>query len=192
MADNIRKNGNTDIGDLSSAAEAAEEHNGAPVSAEDCRGDEAAETVPKHELDSLAAELDEYKDRYLRLAAEFDNYRKRMTRDRESAFKDAVAHTVNEFLSVYDNLILALDNPTTDDAYKKGIEMIFGGFCDKLARLGISEIDPKGEKFDPNFHDAVMHVEDETVGESIVVEVLKKGFKTEDKVIRHAIVKVAN
>lgn len=159
---------------------------------EDVSETKAPEVVSKEEYDSVAEELKVHQDRQLRLAAEFDNYRKRTARERETLFRDAMASTVGEFLSVYDNLLRALENPTKDEAYKKGIEMIYCELCETLKKLNVKEIDPIDESFDPNLHNAVMHVEDDTVGENIVVQVLQKGFMLGDKVIRHAMVKVAN
>ena len=153
---------------------------------------EACETVPKADYDALERELCEAKDARLRLAAEYDNYRKRTGREREMLFADATAMTVSEFLSVYDNLERALATPTEDTAYRKGVEMISAEFNEVMKKLRVEEIDPQGESFDPNLHNAVMHTEDEAFGENTVAEVFQKGFKIGDKVIRHAMVKVAN
>lgn len=149
-------------------------------------------TIDKSQLDALQAELAECKDQRLRLAAEYDNYRKRTARERDGLYADATAMTVGEFLSVYDNLERALSTPTEDAAYRKGIEMIYVELCETMKKLKVEEINPNGEKFDPLLHNAVMHVEDEALEENAVAEVFQKGFKIGDKVIRHAMVKVAN
>lgn len=143
-------------------------------------------------LEKVTAELEELKDRYMRTMAEYDNFRKRTTKEKETLYGDAVGTTVSAFLAVYDNLERALQTKTEDEAFYKGVEMIMAGFNDTLAKLNVEIIDPMGEAFDPNFHNAVMHVEDENLGENTVAEVFQKGFKRNDKVIRYAIVKVAN
>ena len=153
---------------------------------------EKEELVSKSELEAKEKELKECKDRHLRLAAEYDNYRKRTARERENLYTDARLATIGEFLSVYDNLERALSNPTSDEAFKKGIELTFAQLCETLQKMNVEEIFPQNEKFDPNYHNAVMHVDDDSVGEGIVVEVFQKGFKIGDRVLRHAMVKVAN
>ncbi len=142
--------------------------------------------------DDSAAKLAAAEDRFLRLAAEYDNYRKRTTREKEAAWTEAKAQTVSAFLPVYDNLERALKQETADAAYAKGVEMTMKGLQDALAGLGVERIPAMGETFDPNLHNAVMHVEDESVGENTVVEVFQQGFLCGDKVIRFAMVKVAN
>ena len=132
------------------------------------------------------------KDRYLRLAAEYDNYRKRSSKERENIYQDVRADTVTKFLPVYDNLARALGQETCDEAYRKGVEMIMSQLKDILSRMGVTEIEALGQKFDPSLHNAVMHEEDETKGEGEIVQELQKGFKMGDKVIRFAMVKVVN
>ena len=132
------------------------------------------------------------KEKYLRLCAEYDNYRKRSQKERESLYADIKADTLLKFLPVYDNLERALAQPTADEAYRKGVEMIMTQFNETLKKLGITEIEAKGQSFDPNMHNAVMHIEDDSFGENEVVEVFQKGFKLNDTVIRFAMVKVAN
>ena len=131
-------------------------------------------------------------DKYLRLAADYDNVRKRSARERENVFSDARADTVTHFLPVYDNLERALKQATEDEAYKKGVEMIMQGFLSAMEKLGVSLFGEAGKTFDANLHNAVMHVEDGEKGENEIVEVFQKGFKLGDKVIRFAMVKVAN
>ena len=132
------------------------------------------------------------RDKYLRLLAEYDNYRKRSTRERENIYSDALTDTVTKFLPVYDNLVRALEQSTADEAYRKGVEMIMTQFNDILTKLGVTPIDALGQKFDPTLHNAVMHEEDAEKGENEIVQELQKGFKLGDKVIRFAMVKVAN
>ena len=141
---------------------------------------------------SADALLKAEKDRYLRLAAEYDNYRKRSAKERESIYQDVRADTVTKFLPVYDNLARALGQATCDEAYRKGVEMIMTQLRDILSRMGVTEIEALGQKFDPALHNAVMHEQDETKGEGEIVQELQKGFKMGDKVIRFAMVKVAN
>lgn len=136
--------------------------------------------------------LAEAAEKYLRLAAEYDNYRKRTTKEKENAWSESKAQTVAAFLPVYDNLERALKQETADEAYKKGVEMTMKGLQDVLNNLGVETIPALGETFDPNRHNAVAHVEDETAEENTVVEVFQQGFQCGDKVIRFAMVKVAN
>ena len=146
-----------------------------------------AEAAPQ--VDEKLAQAEE-KD--LRLAAEYDNYRKRTAKEKESAWTNAKAQTVAAFLPVYDNLERALKQQTTDEAYAKGVEMTMKGLQDALSSLGVELIPALGETFDPNRHNAVMHVEDDAAEENTVVEVFQQGFVCGDKVIRFAMVKVAN
>ena len=131
-------------------------------------------------------------DAYLRLLAEYDNYRKRSQREKDSLYADIKADTLLKFLPVYDNLVRALNQPTEDEAYRKGIEMIMTQFCTTMEKLGVEKIESLGKTFDPALHNAVMHVDDETKGENEIVEVFQEGFRLGDKVIRCAMVKVAN
>ena len=154
-----------------------------------------AETAPEtgpSELEQARADLAKEHDQYLRLAAEYDNFRKRSQKEKDALYGDIKANTVTQFLPVYDNLERALKQNTEDEAYKKGVEMIMTQFCSTLEKLGVKEIECLGEKFDPAMHNAVMHVDDEEKGENEIVEVFQKGFKLGDKVIRFAMVKVAN
>ena len=137
-------------------------------------------------------ELKGANDRYLRLLAEYDNYRKRSQKEKESLYTDIKADTVAKFLPVYDNLVRALAQSTEDEAYRRGVEMIMTQFSTTLEKLGATKIDCLGQKFDPGLHNAVMHVDDEEKGENEIVEVFQEGFLMGDKVIRFAMVKVAN
>ena len=132
------------------------------------------------------------KEQFLRLAAEYDNYRKRTAKEKESLWAGAKADTVQAFLPVYDNLERALKQETADEAYKKGVEMTMNQLREVFAKLGITEIEAQGKPFDPNLHNAVMHIEDENLGENIVAQVFQAGFMLGEKVIRFAMVQVAN
>ena len=140
----------------------------------------------------LTEELRGANDRYLRLLAEYDNYRKRSQKEKDNLYGDIKAETVTKFLPVYDNLVRALKQPTEDEAYRKGIEMIMTQFNTTMEKLGVEKIESLGKTFDPALHNAVMHVDDETKGENEIVEVFQEGFRLGDKVIRFAMVKVAN
>jgi len=144
------------------------------------------------EADENARKLSEAEDKFLRLCAEYDNYRKRTAKEKESAWLDSKLQTVADFLPVYDNLERALKQETCDEAYAKGVEMIMKGFQDVLAKLDVELIPALGETFDPNRHNAVMHVEDPEAGENTIVEVFQQGFLCGEKVIRFSMVKVAN
>ena len=131
-------------------------------------------------------------DAYLRLLAEYDNYRKRSQKEKENLYADIKADAVTKFLPVYDNLVRALKTPTEDEAYRKGVEMIMAQFCSTMEKMGVEKIESLGQKFDPTLHNAVMHAEDPEKGENEIVEVFQEGFRLGDKVIRFAMVKVAN
>lgn len=131
-------------------------------------------------------------EQMLRLAAEYDNYRKRSQKERESVYNDARADAALSFLPVYDNLERALAQPTTDEAYAKGVELIAQGFVEILDKMGIKPTGVAGEEFDPQFHSALMHIEDESLPKNVVAEVFQKGYVMGDKVLRFALVKVAN
>ena len=173
------------------AAEAAEE--AVRTEAPGTEAPEAETPDPLlEELEEMKKKLSEQEDKFLRLAAEYDNYRKRSQKEKESLYADAKSDTVLAFLPVYDNLERALKQDTADEAYKKGVEMTMNQLKSVLEKLGITEIDAQGKPFDPTLHNAVMHVEDDSLGENTVAEVFQAGFKLGDKVIRFAMVKVAN
>ncbi|MBQ7693240.1 MAG: nucleotide exchange factor GrpE [Oscillospiraceae bacterium] len=142
----------------------------------------------KPRTDELAA----MNDKYLRLCAEYDNFRKRSQKEKDALYDEVKASTLKSFLPVYDNLVRALAQETQDEAYKKGVEMIMAQFRTTMEKLGVSEMDCLGKTFDPAFHNAVMHVEDAEKGENEIVEVFQQGFLLGDRVIRFAMVKVAN
>ena len=140
----------------------------------------------------LAKLVADVNDKYLRLAAEYDNYRKRTAKEKESVYSDAKADTIKPFLAVYDNLERGIAQYDEADVHRQGLELILRQFTEALTKLGVTEIESQGVPFDPEKHNAVMHVEDESVGENTVVEVFQKGFALGDKVLRFAMVKVAN
>lgn len=144
-------------------------------------------------LEQLARDMETMKDQHLRLAAEYDNYRKRTTKEKEQIYSDAKLATIKEFLPVYDNLERAVSQAGDDDSpHKKGMEMIFHQLEEILKKMGVEKIEAAGTEFDPEKHSAVMHIEDENFGENTIVEVFQQGFTLNGKVLRFAVVKVAN
>ena len=131
-------------------------------------------------------------DSYLRLAAEFDNFRKRTVKEKEQSYGNGRADAVEKLLPVYDNLDRALNQPTEDAAYKKGVELTMNELVKIFTGLGVEIFGNVGDAFDPNIHNAVMHLEDESLGENTVAQVFQKGFKIGDKIVRFAMVQVAN
>ena len=144
-------------------------------------------------MEGLAKALAAEQDKYLRLAAEYDNYRKRTAKEKESLYDDAKIDTVKALLGVYDNLERGIAQYGDEESpHRKGLEMVFNQFKESLRKLGVETMDAVGQPFDPEKHNAVMHIEDESYGENTVAEVLQQGFTLGDKVLRFAIVKVAN
>ena len=196
--------------DENKAEEVKEETQAAEAeeAAEEKAGEEAAEAPKKEKKEEKKEKAKEEKaeakdekkaespqgasDAYLRLLAEYDNYRKRSQKEKDSLYADIRADTVTKFLPVYDNLVRALKQGTEDEAYRKGVEMIMNQFCSTLEKLGVTKTESLGQKFDPKFHNAVMHVEDDEKGENEIVEVFQEGFMLGDKVIRIATLEVAN
>ena len=144
------------------------------------------------QMEQLAKVLADANDKYLRLAAEYDNYRKRTTREKENVYGTAKADTIKPFLAVLDNLERGVQQFEESDGHRQGLEMICKQFIDVLGQMGVTEIPALGQPFDPEKHNAVMHTEDESAGENTIVEVFQKGFMIGDKVLRFAMVKVAN
>ena len=185
-------------------AQEPEQETAAPVTEEtEDKEVPAEETAPEtfpvtkeqmEKMEGLAKQLAEEHDQYLRLAAEYDNYRKRTAKEKEGIYANAKIDTIKGMLPVYDNLErgLAQFGAEDDDPHKKGLEMIFNQYKEALTKLGVTPIDCVGKEFDPERHNAVMHIEDESCGENTVVEVLQQCFMLGDKVLRFAIVKVAN
>ena len=131
-------------------------------------------------------------DSYLRLAEEYDNYRKRSQKEKDNLYTEIRSETVEKFLPVYDNLERALAQETQDAAFKKGVEMTMNQLVSVMEKLGVESFGAAGDHFDPQLHNAVMHIEDESLGENVIAEVFQKGFKVGEKVVRFAMVKVAN
>ena len=147
----------------------------------------------KAKLDAAEKNANQAKDQLLRMAAEYDNYRKRTAKEKENLYADAKIDTIKALLGVYDNLERGLAQYGDEESpHRKGLEMVFNQFKESLKKLGVETMDAAGKPFDPEKHNAVMHVEDENYGENTVVEVLQQGFTLGDKVLRFAIVKVAN
>lgn len=144
------------------------------------------------EVERLKKENDKYYKHLQRTAAEFDNYKKRVAKERDNIYALAVGDVVAQYINVLDNIERALAVETADEKMKQGIEMIHRQMLEIMTSLGVSEIPAVNEPFNPEVHDAVMHIESEEYGEQIVVEELRKGYKRGDRVIRHAMVKVAN
>lgn len=162
----------------------------APAGPGDPAGPDAASL--QAQLDAAKAAQASAEDRLIRLAAEYDNFRKRTAKEKEGIWNDASAAAVTALLPVFDNLERALKQQTADAAYKRGVEMTMTGLRDALTKLGVEEIPAQGETFDPNLHNAVMHCEDENAEENTIVEVFQQGFRLGEKVLRFAMVKVAN
>ena len=152
-------------------------------------GKKEKKDTAKKEIAKLKEELEAQKDTYLRLLAEYDNYRRRSAKEREDTYADAYADAIKQILPMADNLERALQFADSDKVVE-GVRMTYNHFQKALETMGIEEIECK--TFDPNFHNAVMHIEDEAYGESEIVEVFERGYKKNDKVIRYAMVKVAN
>ena len=155
------------------------------------------EEVPKEEpkeseLEKAQKALAQEHDQYLRLAAEYDNFRKRSRKEKEALYTDVKTETTAKFLPVFDDLERALANETADEAYKKGVALIMAEFRKIMTGLGVEEFGEKGDPFDPNAHNAVMHIESDELGENVIAQVFQKGFRIGEKVIRHAVVQVAN
>lgn len=158
-----------------------------------------AEEVPQEEAEVKKDEANPWEEKYnaerdahLRIAAEYDNFRKRTVKEKDAAYGNGKADAVSKILPVYDNLERALNQPTEDAAYKKGVEMTMTELVKILNGLGVEIFGTVGETFDPNLHNAVMHTEDESLGENVLAQVFQKGFKIGDKVVRFAMVQVAN
>ena len=179
-----------------SAVQTAPEEAAAEESKADKKAEKKDKKAAKKKADDKAAQLEAenaaLNDKYLRICAEYENFRRRSQKEKDNLYGDIKADTVQKFLPVYDNLERALRQGTEDEAYRKGVEMIMSQFESTLEKLGVKPIECLGEKFDPAFHNAVMHVEDEEKGENEIVEVFQKGFLMGDKVVRFAMVKVAN
>ena len=154
---------------------------------------------PETEAVEEAVEVNPWEEKYnaehdahLRLAAEYDNFRKRTIKEKDAAYGNGKAGAVEKLLPVYDNLERAVNQPCTDEAYKKGVEMTMTELVNIFTGLGVEIFGNVGDEFDPNIHNAVMHVDNEELGENTISMVFQKGFKIGDKVVRFAMVQVAN
>lgn len=147
--------------------------------------------ILEDENTKLSNEVEALKDKLLRLGAEYENYRKRTTKEKEGIYSDSVVDVLKETLPILDNLERALTVDGSKDDLKVGIEMTSKQFIDTLSKFGVEEISTE-DGFDPNLHNAVMHINDESFGESEIVEVFQKGYRKDEKVLRHSMVKVAN
>ena len=176
--------------------EAAEKNETAEKAAKGKKKKEKGYTFTREQVEQMelaAKQLESVKDQFVRQTAEYENYRKRTTKEKENIYQDAKADTIKEFLAVYDNLERAAASEGGEDSpHKKGLEMIFQQYKDILAKLGVTEIEAAGKPFDPEKMNAVMHIDDENFGENEVAQVFQAGFELNGKVIRHAIVQVAN
>ncbi|MBD7913996.1 nucleotide exchange factor GrpE [Clostridium sp. Sa3CUN1] len=145
----------------------------------------------KDENNKLTNEVEALKERLVRITAEYENYRKRTTKEKEGIYTDACTDVLKEMIPVLDNLERAIAVDGSAEDIKTGIEMTIKGFKNSFEKLGVEEIDATGE-FDPNYHQAVMHIEDESLGANSIAEVFQKGYKRGEKIIRYTVVKVAN
>ncbi|MBE6916546.1 MAG: nucleotide exchange factor GrpE [Ruminococcaceae bacterium] len=159
------------------------------VTPEEVVEETAEETV---EVNPFEEKYNAERDAHLRLAAEFDNYRKRTQKEKEAAYGNGRADAVEKLLSVYDNLQRALQQETADAAYKKGVELTMTELVKILNGLGVEIFGAVGDEFDPNIHNAILHVDDENYGENVICQVFQQGFKLGDKIVRFAMVQVAN
>ena len=153
---------------------------------------EAAPEVPKAPEVNWEEKYKAEHDTYLRLAAEFDNFRKRTVKEKDQSYGNGKADAISKLLPIYDNLERALNQPTEDAAYKKGVELTMNELIKILNGLGVEIFGAPGDAFDPALHNAVMHIEDESLGENVVAQVFQKGFKLGDKIVRFAMVQAAN
>lgn len=155
--------------------------------------EETAVDEKQEKIDSLEKELAASKEAHIRTLAEYDNFRKRSAKEKEGTYADAKAVCMKELLGVVDNFERALDVKDSDfESYKKGVEIIYTNLMDTFRKLGVEAFGEEGEEFDPNFHNGVMHVDDPEKAENVIAEVFSKGYKLGDKVLRPAMVKVAN
>ena len=163
-----------------------------PIVEEEIQAEVTEEVTATHAINPSEENYNAEHDAYLRLDAEFDNFRKRTTKEKEASYGNGKADTVVKLLPVYDNLERALNQETADAAYKKGVEMTMTELVKIFTSLGVEIFGNAGDSFDPALHNAVMHIENEELGENTIAAVFQKGFKLGDKVIRFAMVQVAN
>ena len=168
-----------------------EEETPAPEAAE-APAEPAPEAPPAEPAVDWEAKYNAEHDAHLRLAAEYDNFRKRTIKEKEASYGNGKSDAVAKILPVYDNLSRALNQQTQDAAYKKGVELTMNELVKILTSLGVEIFGKHGDVFDPNLHNAVMHCEDESLGENVIAQVFQQGFKIGEKVVRFAMVQVAN
>ncbi len=173
-----------DEAEISEETQDAEETKAAETEHIDSNDDQSAK------IEALEKELQNEKDKYMRLFAEFDNFRKRTSKEKTEAYGDATAKTISELLPVIDNFDRALDTPCSDENFKKGIDMIFTQMKDIFAKIGVTEIDALQKPFDPNLHNAIKQAESDELEADTVCEVFQKGYKLGDRIIRHSMVSV--
>ncbi|MBQ9842528.1 MAG: nucleotide exchange factor GrpE [Oscillospiraceae bacterium] len=152
----------------------------------------APETPEVPEVNPWEEKYNAEHDSFLRLAADYDNFRKRTIKEKEASYGNGKADAIEKILPIYDNLERAMNQACTDEAYKKGVEMTMNELLKIFGNLGVEIFGQVGEEFNPEFHNAVMHTEDESLGENVISQVFLKGFKLGDKVVRFAMVQVAN
>ncbi|MBR3738076.1 MAG: nucleotide exchange factor GrpE [Eubacterium sp.] len=151
------------------------------------------ETENEEETSDIEAQLKDAKEQFLRTAAEYANFRARSAKEKEQTYSNAKGNVVGEILPSIDNLERALSQENSDyEALKKGVQMTLDGLMASLEKIGVEQYGEAGDSFDPNFHNAVMHIEDESLGENVITDVFQKGYKIGDRVIRPAMVKTAN
>ena len=163
--------------------------------AEQTEAETAAETPEEaaaRQLEQLREENKALEERHLRLMAEFGNFKNRTAKEKDNIYGDAVAGTLRELLPVLDNLQRALDSPCADENYKKGVELIHKGLWEIMTGMGVEEIAATGVPFDPDIHNAVMHIEDDSLGKNTVAQVLQKGYRMGERILRYAMVQAAN
>ena len=163
-----------------------------PIAGEENQEAVTEEVTEAPEVNPWEEKYNAERDSHLRLAAEFDNFRKRTVKEKEASYGNGKADAVAKLLPVYDNLERALNQPTEDAAYKKGVEMTMTELVKILNGLGVEIFGEVGDAFDPNLHNAVMHIDSEELEENTISQVFQKGFKIGEKVVRFAMVQVAN
>lgn len=187
----------TDSEELKAEEECEVLDNNPDENLEDTTLDEASNNSIENELlDKLQnkeKECEDYLDMLKRTIADFDNFRKRTIKEKESLYDEGFSEAIKQFLPILDNFERAVDyNNRENISIVEGLGMILKMFKDVLQRMGIEEIPSMGEKFDPDYHNAIAHIEDESLDDNIIVEVMQKGYKYKDKILRHSMVKVAN
>lgn len=190
-AENIQENTNLEVKET---IEETKKEEGNVKTKKNLNPDKASEYIAKlnEDLEEQKKLADEYYDSLKRNMADFDNYKKRITKEKESLHTMIVANIVEDLLPILDNFENALTHECTDDKFKTGMDMIYNQIKEVISKYGVEEIESIGREFDPMLHEAVMHIDDDIFGEKEVTEVFRKGYKIKDKVIRHAMVKVAN